>query len=67
MKARRRFAQSHVEFAMAEQTHRFLFGKAVRMTRIAARSQIRSIGARWAWYFNERKRQVGKVQDILLG
>ena len=66
MKARTRFAQSHVEFAMAEQTHRFLFGKAVRMTRIAA-SQIRSIGARWAWYFNERKRQVGKVQDILLG
>jgi hypothetical protein len=45
MQARKRFAQSHVEFAMVEQTHRFLFGKAVRMARIAARSQIRDIGA----------------------
>jgi hypothetical protein len=34
MQARKRFAQSHVEFAMVEQTDRFLFVKGVRMARV---------------------------------
>jgi hypothetical protein len=56
-----------VVLPVTEQSHPFLFGKTVKMSEIAARSQIRNTREVGSWFFNERRRQVEKAQNSLRG